>query len=166
MTVSVEDLVQAGKYVNTVAGIFFWLLGVTGSIAIVIIFSTKRKLRRTASSQYILVAATFDLMFLGIALGYRIMTDGLSVQGDLALFFYNPAVCRIRNYITGLANFATIYTKCLCTFDQWAGTCRSGNIRRFSSIKWARIFLTVNTFIWICMNIPQLIYNDIIKVKR
>ncbi|CAF3830607.1 unnamed protein product [Rotaria sp. Silwood1] len=163
MAVSIEDLVRGGKYVNAVAGIFFWLFGVAGSLAILIIFSSKRQLRRTASSQYILVAAIFDLVFLGIALGYRIMTDGLSIQGDFALFFYNTAICRIRNYITGLANFGTLYTKCLCTFDQWAATDRSADIRRFSSIKWARIFLTVNTLVWVFMNIPQLIYNDIIK---
>ena len=134
------------------------------SLSILIIFSSRRQLRQNPSSQYIIVSSILDFIFLALALGYRIMTNGFAVQGPLALFFYQPVVCRIRDYITGVANFATIYTKCLCAFDQWAGTCRSRNIRRFSSITWARIFLTINTLIWTLMNVPQLIYNGIIQV--
>jgi hypothetical protein len=164
MVASLNDLIQAGHYVNIIAGLFFWVFGVIGSLSILIIFSSRRQLRRSPSSQYIIVASIFDFIFLALALGYRIMTDGFAVQGNLALFFYQPSVCRIRNYITGVANFATLYTKCLCAFDQWASTCRSINIRRFSSVKRARIFLTINTLIWILMNVPQLIYNNIVEV--
>lgn len=164
MVASINDLIQAGRYVNIIAGIFFWVFGVIGSLFILIIFLSRPQLRRSPSSQYIIASSTFDFIFLALALGYRIMTDGFAVQGALALFFYQPVVCRIRNYITGVANFATLYTKCLCAFDQYVSTCRSNKIRRFSSIKWARIFLTVSTSIWTLMNVPQLIYNDISKV--
>ncbi|UJR11802.1 hypothetical protein I4U23_015982 [Adineta vaga] len=162
MAPSMNDFIQYGQYVNQIAGIFFWFFGVFGSLAILIIFLSKKELRRSPSSQYILVAAMCDFIFLGIALGYRIMTDGFSVQGNIALFFFNPAVCKIRNYITGVTNFATLYTKCLCTIDQWASTSRSNRVRQFNSIKWARIFLIINTLVWSLMQIPQLIYNDII----
>ncbi|CAF1362093.1 unnamed protein product [Adineta steineri] len=161
MTPSINDFVLYGQYVNKIGGIFLWFFGVFGSSSIIIIFSSKKELRRTSSSQYILVAAICDFIFLAIALGYRIMTDGFQVQGNIALFFFNPAVCRIRSYITGVTNFATLYTKCLCTIDQWASTSRSNKIRRFSSIKWAQLFLIINTFIWALMQVPQLLYNDI-----
>jgi len=163
---SLDDLTQGSKYVNAVFGIFLWFFGTIGSSAIIIIFSSKVQLRRSPSSQYILAAAVLDLIFLSIALGYRIMTDGFSIQGYIAVFLYNPAVCRIRNYITTLVSFATLYTKCLCTWDQWAATRRSNNIRQFSSVKWARIFVTINILLWILTTIPQLIYNDISKVNH
>lgn len=165
MTSSQSDLIQAGRYVNIIAGIFLWFFGVIGSLFILIIFSFRRQLRRSPSSQYIITAAVFDFIFLALALGYRIMTDGFYPNGNLAAFFFAPAVCRIRNYITGVANFATLYTKCWCAFDQWATTCRSTRIRKFSSIKWARIFLTINSFIWMIVPIPELIYNDVLMVK-
>jgi len=164
MTASIKDLIQAGHYVNIIAGIFFWVFGVIGSLSILIIFSSRRQLYRNPSSQYIIVASIFDFIFLALALGYRIMTDGFAVQGNLASFFFQPVVCKIRNYITTVVNFATLYTKCLCAFNQWASTCRSTNIRKFSSIKWARRFLAINSLIWIIMSLPQLVYNDIVQV--
>lgn len=164
MAVSINDLIQAGHYVNIIAGIFFWFFGMIGSLSVLIIFSSRRQLRRNPSSQYIIVASIYDFIFLALALGYRIMTDGFAVQGNLALFFFHPAVCRIRNYITTVINFATLYTKCLCAFNQWASTCRTNSIRKFSSIKWARIFLAINSLIWIFITVPQLIYNDVIQV--
>lgn len=166
MAPSINDLIQAGRYVNAIAGIFFWVFGVFGSLSILIIFLTNRQLRRSPSSQYIIVASILDFIFLALALGYRIMTDGFTVQGNISLFFFQVSVCRIRNYITGVTNFATLYTKCLCAFDQWASTCRSSSIRKFSSIKWARIFLTISTVIWSLMSVPQLFFNDIVTVSR
>jgi len=166
MAVSINDLIQAGRYVNIIAGIFYWVFGVIGSLSILIIFSSRRQLRENPSSQYIIVASIFDFIFLAISLGYRIMTDGFSVQGNLALFFFQPAVCRIRNYITGVTHFATLYTKCLCAFDQWASTCRTNYIRKFNSIKWARIFLAINSLIWTLISVLQLIYSDVIQVIR
>ena len=166
MAPSIADLVQAGRYVNIIAGLFFWAFGVAGSLFILIIFLCRRQLRRSPSGQYIILTAILDFIFLGLALGYRIMTDGFAVQGSLALFFYQSSVCRIRNYITGVTNFATLYTKCLCAFDQYAATSRSNKIRKFSSVKYARIFLTVSTTVWILMSVPQLLYNDVYKVRQ
>jgi hypothetical protein len=166
MGLSLDELNQCSKYVTAVAGIFLWFFGIIGSLAIIIIFSSKVQLRRSPSSQYILAAAILDFIFFGIALSYRIMTDGFSVQGNVAAFFYNTAVCRIRNYITTLVSFATLYTKCLCTWDQWAATCRSNNIRQLSSVKSARILVTINILLWMLTNIPQLFYSDISEVNN
>jgi hypothetical protein len=165
MRPSLDELNQFSKYVNTIVGIFLWFFGIIGSLAIIIIFSSKVQLRRSPSSQYILAAAILDLIFFVIALSYRIMTNGLSVQGNIAFFFYNTAVCRIRNYITTVVSFATLYTKCLCTWDQWAATCRSSNIRQFSSVKWARVLVTINILLWMLTTIPQLFYNEIFEVN-
>ena len=159
MTV-IDDIASANRYLNMIVGIVFFIFGIVGSFANLALF-TRQRLLSNPCSQYILVASVFDLVLLITNLSSRIATEGFGVNSG---FLFTVGVCKIRTWIVPWLGLASLTCKALSSFDQWACTSRSTNLRKWSSVKRARLLAMMTIVVWSLPSIPFMIYMNMVKV--
>jgi hypothetical protein len=125
-------------------------LGLVSCTMILLIF-TRRELRRSPNTIYILAKAICDL----ITLLFVVSTRAYSGCIDIDATRTNDIWCRFRTsllYFTTFGSFTYIY---LTGFDQWASTSRAVRIRTWSSRKVAcRAVLVVVLVAFLSAGIP------------
>ncbi|UJR13231.1 hypothetical protein I4U23_000253 [Adineta vaga] len=89
----------------------------------------------------------------------------IAVTGSVwPYLFTSRFICILRNYISIFSTQASLYSKCLITFDIWATTSQHVSISQWSSVKRARLLILINLIVWALLSIPYGIWNNIMLV--
>jgi hypothetical protein len=159
---TINDIVSINLYLNSIIGIVLFIFGILGCFGNFFLF-TRRRLFSTPCSQYILVASLLDLILLITNLSSRIATEGFAVSNG---FLFTVGVCKIQTWLVPWLGAASLTSKVLLSFDQWACTSRSVHMREWSSANRARLLTFFSILVWSFPSLPFMIYMDMIKVRN
>jgi hypothetical protein len=148
------------RLLNYVFAIPMLILGIIGSILIIIIFTQKRAFRRNTSLTYLLAGAIITGIHLPTIYIQMILVYGFGVS----LMNTNEVACREHTYLRYVTTVAAISFPCWAAFDQYVGTSRDVNVRnRWGSLRVIRLVIILNVIFWILIYIPIIFYAGIIN---
>jgi len=136
------------------------ILGMIGSILIIIVFTQKRAFRRNTSLTYLLAGAIITGIHLPTIYIQMILVYGFGVS----LMNTNESACHEHTYLRYVTTVAAISFPCWATFDQYVGTSRDATVRnRWGSLRVVRLVIIVTVIFWILIYIPIIFNTGIIN---
>jgi hypothetical protein len=145
---------------NYVFAIPMLILGMIGSILIIIVFTHKRAFRRNSSLTYLLAGAIITGIHLPTIYIQMILVYGFNVS----LMNTNETACREHTYLRYVTTVAAISFPCWASFDQYVTTSRDANVRnRWSSLRVVRLVIICTVIFWILIYIPVIFNTSIIN---
>jgi hypothetical protein len=144
------------------AGIFLLIVGIIGNAMNVLVFSKSRTYRTTPCTFYFLVSSIDNIVYIGINLTIRILSEGykINVTGTSNIW------CKIRQYLLTIPSLISVYISCLAVIDQFLITSRSVNVRRCSQIKWAHRIVIIVIIVWCLHGIPIFLFYDVSPITK
>lgn len=145
--------------VDAINGIVFWgpivtfVVGAPSAVFTAVLFSRVKAFRRSPSSCHVIGQSLFDFAVLLLVLLQIIPATSISSSS---------VACKLMIYLSQVAVPCAMSFHCLSTFDRWACTSRSAKIRQLSSVDIARRMFFVPILFWLLINIPYLIYCDVV----
>ncbi|CAF3755146.1 unnamed protein product [Rotaria sp. Silwood1] len=133
--------------------IIFFLIGAPSALLNTIIFIGIKTFRRSPSAYYVVGQSLVDVNVLLILLFQIIPSTSISVSS---------VTCKLMVFFVQVTTTAAMSFLCLSAFDRWACTSQSARIRQLSSIRVARFFFPIPFIFWTLVNIPFLIYSDLV----
>ncbi|CAF4045182.1 unnamed protein product [Adineta steineri] len=158
--VSVDTLKLITKQLAIYGNSALLISGIISSCANIFVFS-RRHLRKSPSSRYILVTSLFDFFNITFSVTTRLMIDGFAFDP----FSANSYACPIRTYLAFIFSFCPMSCRCLSIIDRYLCSCRSVLLRNWSSTKVAYRALFINCLFWFLIGIPLLIFTNPITVS-
>ncbi|CAF3612843.1 unnamed protein product [Rotaria sp. Silwood1] len=133
--------------------IIVFSIGVPGALANVILFVGVKTFRQSPLAYYVVGQSLADvnvllIEFLQIIPSVSVSTSSIACK--LMVFFVQATACAAMNFL------------CLSAFDRWACTSQSARIRQLSSPHVARRLFLLPFILWSLVNIPFLIYFDLV----
>ena len=158
LTADTLDLLS--RLLNYVFAIPMLILGIIGSVLIIIVFTQKQAFRRNTSMTYLLAGAIITGIHLPTIYIQMILVYGFHVS----LMNTNESACREHTYLRYVTTVAAISFPCWAAFDQYINTSRDAHTRnRFGSLRFARLAIICTVIFWILIYIPVLFYTGIIN---
>ncbi|CAF1259822.1 unnamed protein product [Adineta steineri] len=146
------------RLLNYIFAIPMLILGITGSILIVIVITQKRTFRQNTNLTYLLAGAIMTGIHLPTIYIQMILVYGFNVS----LMNTNEAACREHTYLRYVTTVAAISFPCWAAFDQYVGTSRSAIIRkRWGSLRVVRIVIVCTVIFWFLFYIPVIFFTGI-----
>lgn len=133
--------------------IILFSVGAPAACINAIIFISIKTFRRSPSVYYVVGQSLADINVLLIVLLQTIPSTSISVSSiscKLMVFFSQMTVSVAMSFL------------CLSAFDRWACTSQSARIRQMSSIRVARRLFPIPFIFWSLVNVPFLIYCDLV----
>ncbi|CAF3806522.1 unnamed protein product [Rotaria sp. Silwood1] len=164
---STEDMINLFAHLlNYILAVPMIILGVTGSILIVIIFTQKRQFRQNTSLTYLLAGAIMSGLHLAIVYTQWVLVYGFGVP----IMNTNETACREYLYLRYVTTVGAISFPCWAAFDQYVATSRDSAVRhRWSSLRLVRLVIISTVIFWILTYIPIIfsagILNNICILK-
>ncbi|CAF1193039.1 unnamed protein product [Adineta steineri] len=148
------------RLLNYVFAIPMLILGMIGSILIIMIFTQKRSFRQNTSMTYLLAGAIVTGIHLPTIYIQMILVYGFGVS----LMNTDENACREHTYLRYVTTVAAISFPCWAIFDQYIITSRNAIIRhRWSSLRLVRMIIVGNIIFWILIYIPVIFNTGIIN---
>ncbi|CAF1074561.1 unnamed protein product [Adineta steineri] len=148
------------RLLNYVFAIPMLILGMIGSILIIMIFTQKRSFRQNTSMTYLLAGAIVTGIHLPTIYIQMILVYGFGVS----LMNTDENACREHTYLRYVTTVAAISFPCWAIFDQYIITSRNAIIRnRWSSLRLVRMIIVSNIIFWILIYIPVIFNTGIIN---
>ena len=94
MALTIEQLSSIGRFLNIYIGSFMLCAGLLGSCINLWLF-TQHRFRKSPCSRFIAASSLFDFIHLIVALLFRILADGFSIDPTSSTVIG----CRIRYYL-------------------------------------------------------------------
>lgn len=135
--------------------IVLFSIGVPGACLNALLFITIKTFRQSPSAFYVIGQSFADIGVLLLVLFQLIPSASVSAS---------PIACKLTTFSVQVTSSAAMNFLCLAAFDRWACTSQSARIRQWSSIQVARSIFLMPFIIWSLVNIPFLIYVDIIPI--
>ncbi|CAF1505217.1 unnamed protein product [Adineta ricciae] len=160
MSSLINVLDKISEQINIILGIAFFVLGMIGNFCNILVFSPilKTKLFPSSPSRlYILIGSIADFIYVLYLLSTRILISAFFIPVTNT----SPFMCKTRFYIGQVCTYASLYTTCFATIDQYCLTSRSVKIRQLSRLSLARKILYPLIIFWILINIPELFLYDV-----
>ncbi|CAF0997228.1 unnamed protein product [Adineta steineri] len=146
------------RLLNYIFAIPMLILGITGSILIVIVITQKRTFRQNTNLTYLLAGAIMTGIHLPTIYIQMILVYGFNVS----LMNTNEAACREHTYLRYVTTVAAISFPCWAAFDQYVGTSRSAIIRnRWGSLRIVRLVIVCTVIFWFLFYIPIIFFTGI-----
>jgi hypothetical protein len=158
MTLLLYDAQQFTIYV----GFFLLIVGILGNAMNLLVFSKIRTYRTTPCTFYFLVSSIVNLVYIGINLTIRILSDGyeINIAGTSSIW------CKIRGFLLVTPSIISINFSCLAVIDQFLVTSKSAYLRRLSQIQWAHRISIISIIIWCLHGIPILLFYDVSLINK
>jgi hypothetical protein len=136
------------------------ILGMIGSLLIIILFTRKRAFRQNTSLTYLLAGAIITGIHLPAIYIQMILVYGFGVS----LMNTDVSACREHTYLRYVTTVAAISFPCWASFDQYVVTSRNAAFRnRWSSLRVARLVIICTVIFWILIYIPIIFNTGIIN---
>ncbi|CAF4762794.1 unnamed protein product [Rotaria sp. Silwood1] len=133
--------------------IIFFSIGAPAACLNAIIFISVKAFRRSPSAYYVVGQSLADVNVLLIVLFQIIPSTSISVSS---------IACKLMVFFVQMTTTVAMSFLCLSAFDRWACTSQSARIRQLSSIRVARCLFPIPFILWSLVNVPFLIYCDIV----
>jgi hypothetical protein len=146
MSFSTTTLVVVSQQILIYGGLLMILIGLFGSLMVIIIFG-RRPLSRNPCSIYIVVNGILSFLFLPLYYLPNIVTFGFQINW-LAL---NTPFCKFQMSYGAFTITSVFIINCFISFDRYAMSSRSARIRSFSSKKTAQILIVIGLFLVWCL---------------
>lgn len=155
-----EVLKLSTRLLNYVFAIPMLILGMIGSLSIIIIVTQKRAFHRNTTLTYLLAGAIVTGIHLPTIYIQMILVYGF----DVSLMNTNVDACREHTYLRYVTTVAAISFPCWAAFDQYVVTCRDVTIRnRWGSLRVVRLIIIFTIIFWILFYIPVIFNSGIIN---
>ncbi|CAF0861600.1 unnamed protein product [Adineta ricciae] len=136
------------------------ILGMIGSLLIIIVILQKRSFRQNTSLTYLLAGAIITGIHLPTIYIQMILVYGFNVS----LMNADVAACKEHTYLRYVTTVAAISFPCWAAFDQYVATSRYVTIRnRWSSLRVVRLVIVCSVIFWILIYIPIIFHTGIIN---
>jgi hypothetical protein len=156
--------------IATINGVTHWLnyllaipmivLGITGAILTILVFTGQPSFRRNPTIIYLLAGAVITAIHLPCNYLQSVLVDGFG----LGLFNVNLGNCRQQNYIRYMSTVSAMSFPCWAAFDQYISTCRDATVRnRWRSIRVIRFAIIGTVLFWTIVYIPMIFNSSIIN---
>ncbi|CAF1266203.1 unnamed protein product [Adineta steineri] len=133
--------------------IVFFCIGVPAALFNIIIFIGFKTFRKSPSAYYVVGQSLLDVSVLLLVLLPVISSVSTSVSST---------VCKLGLFLAQVTVSGAMSFLCLTAFDRWACTSRSARVRRLNSNHIARYLVLFTFLFWSLVNIPYLIFCDLI----
>ncbi|CAF3760627.1 unnamed protein product [Rotaria sp. Silwood1] len=148
------SILQAALQLSYYGPIVLFSIGTPAALLNAIIFMGIKTLRQSSTSYYVLGQSLADMSVLLAVLLQAIPSTSMfasSITCKLSMFFLQSTSCLAMNFL------------CLAAFDRWVCTSQLVRIRQWSSCRIARRLFPLPFLIWPLVNIPFLIYCDLVS---
>jgi hypothetical protein len=146
------------RYLTLTLGFIIFISGIVGNCLNILVFLIIGQYKHNACALYMLAGSLFDLLFLLIGLGTRILSQGFNKDATLT----NPVWCKMRSGLVEIFSLCSLTCICLQSIDIFFITSRSVVMRQRSNIKLARRLLIGFIFLWTLHDIPYFIFQNLI----
>ncbi|UJR32486.1 hypothetical protein I4U23_019948 [Adineta vaga] len=148
------------RFLNYIFAIPMLILGMIGSILIVVVILQKRAFRQNTSLTYLLAGAIITGIHLPSIYIQMILVYGFNVS----LMNTNESACREHTYLRYVTTVAAISFPCWAAFDQYVATSPHVIIRnRWGSLRTVRLVILCTVIFWILIYIPVIFNTGIIN---
>lgn len=151
------SILQVALQISYYGPIVLFSIGAPAGLLNAIIFLCIKTFRQSSTSYYVVGQSFVDFSALLTVLFQAIPSTSMfvsSIACKLSIFFLQLTACLTMTYL------------CLAAFDRWACTSRLPWIRQLSSTRIARRLCPIPFVIWPLVNIPFLIYSDLIPLTN
>ena len=150
---STTILVLIAEYILIYGGLSMILIGMFGSLMIIVIFS-RRPLNQNPCSIYLVVNGTLSFFFLPLYFLPNIVTFGFQINW----LRMNTLICKLYSTYGAFTATSVFVINCLVSFDRYAMSSRTVRMRSYSSMKATRILLTIGLIlVWFLACTPMMI---------
>lgn len=149
---------NATKQISIYLGIPMLIIGVTGGILNIIVFTSLKTFRRNSSGFYLIIMSFVNIILLLTGLLSRITINGFNIDWTKT----SESYCKCRVYMNQLSILMSLTCICLATIDQFISTNSSIHMRYRNNIKLARYLIIIFLFLWLLHGIPYLYYYNLI----
>ena len=143
------------------SNVFLLTFGVTGNLALVLIFVTLRIFRGSQCAFYFIVESFANIGVLLLttpSIIYNYVTGEDSTVTSLVW-------CKVQSSMLHTFGLCSLFTTCFLTFDQYMSTNPRPHFRQISSLKLAHGLTLVNVCLVLLHSIPFLIFTEIRPVE-
>jgi hypothetical protein len=147
------SVLQAAIELSIWGPIVLFAVGVPAAFFNAIIFIGTKTFRQSPSAYYVVGQSLADVGVLLVVLLQSIPSTSTSVSS---------ISCKLLLFISQLAVSCAMSFLCLAAFDRWACTSKSARVRQLSSTRIARCLFALSFLIWSLINIPYLIFSDLV----
>lgn len=151
-----QYIIHISELYTICVGFIILFSGIVGHIANIYAFAHLKIFRGNPSAFYIIAESIVDLLQITISYTSRIAIIGF--EDDLTR---NSLVwCKLRQFFLQTFTLISLYIVCLAAIDQYLSTNYYPFLRQMSTIKSAKILITLLVIIWIIHGIPFLIFYE------
>jgi len=148
------------RLLNYIFAIPRLILGMIGSMLIVLVVIQKRAFRQNTSLIYLLTGAIITGIHLLTIYIQMILVYGFGVS----LMNTNENACREHTYLRYVTTVAAVSFPCWAAFNQYVGTSRDVTVRiRWGSTRVVRLIIIFTVIFWILIYIPVLFNTGIVN---
>ncbi|CAF0798423.1 unnamed protein product [Adineta ricciae] len=147
------SVLQAAADLSFWSPIILFSIGVPGAFVSLIVFTTTKQCRHSPTVYYVVGQSLSDVAILLIVLLQSIPSTSMSTSS---------ISCKLLVFFSQLTVASAMTFLCLSAFDRWACTSRSVTVRQLSSLHTARCIFPFPFIVWTLINIPYLIYCDVL----
>jgi hypothetical protein len=146
------------RLLNYIFAIPMLILGMIGSILIILVITEQRASRRKISLTYLLAAAIITGIHLPTIYIQMILVYGF----DVSLVNTFESACREHTYLRYVTTVAAISFPCWAAFNQYVATSSDVTVRdRWGSLRVVRLVIIFTVIFWMLIYIP-IIFNTAI----
>lgn len=146
------------QQLTVILGSIILISGIFGNLLNIFLFLSLGSVKNNACSFYIFIKSLFDLVTLIIGVSTRILTQGFRIDFTLS----NRLWCKFRISLLDITTLCSFSCLCFQSIDTFLSSSRSVLWRRKSNIKVARYLVLLFLCIWILLNIPYFLFQELI----
>lgn len=154
----ISTIIEIAQRFNIYVNPVLLIIGLTGSIILIIIFNKMSGYRKIPTTYYFFVASIHDLGELLVGLVPNILVAILEIDFSRQSLFW----CKIRFFLSSSLSAIPLSCISLAIVDQYLTTSRSARVRQFSSIRVARRASIFIIIVWWLNGSFWIFYRDII----
>jgi hypothetical protein len=155
-----KTIYMVSQWLNYAFAIPLMILGMVGSILIILIFIKQHSFWYHPTTIYLLAGAVMTAIHLPSVYLQSVLVDGFG----FGVYNTNKTACHIFLYLLYVTTVSAISFPCWAAFDQYAGTCRHAAFRhRWSSIRVARLAIVGTVIFWAIIYLPVIFVSDIVN---
>ncbi|CAF0840737.1 unnamed protein product [Adineta steineri] len=152
--VDVETTAITASFVIWHCVLLFFVLGIIGHLLNFYVL-TRRKLRSSPCTLYFLAATAAACVVVWIMLPWRFLQYAYNIEPA----YYSSAICKIEYYLNNTTRAMASWFLGLACMDRYFCSSSNARMRRFSSVRMARIIIIIFTLTMFIIHIHVPIYN-------
>ncbi|CAF5053362.1 unnamed protein product, partial [Rotaria sp. Silwood1] len=140
-----ELIVTVAEYYTIYTGFITLFFGIIGNISLIFVLSRLRIFRGNPSAFYLITESITNLFQMAVLLTSRIAMNGFATDLTQTILFW----CRLRSLFRVYFTLKPLSIICFSAIDQYLSTSYYPFLRQKSTMKLAKILITIVTIVWV-----------------